>query len=131
MATISVRREGATSIDDVKWGAEELEFVEKPNGPAAAVVIGGGLGVFFLGLFTTLNEASTGIHDWLTFDKGVGPLSGKTVMAVVFWLAASLILAIPLWKRNLSYGVIIGATVVLVSLGFIGTFPKFFQLFAN
>ena len=119
------------SAENMKWNAEELGIVEKPNGPAAAALIGAGLGVLFLGLFTTLSEVSTGLHDWLSFEDRVGPLSGKTTMAVVLWLVAWALVSVPLWRRNLSYVAVTGATVVLVVLGLIGTFPKFFQLFAE
>jgi len=131
MASVTVRRDDGKSTEDIKWAAGEIEIVERASGPAAAAFIGAGLGVFFLGLFTTLNEASTGLHDWLIFDEGVGPLSGKTTVAVVLWLVSWAVLAVPLWKRNLSYGSIIAATGVLIAAGFIGTFPKFFELFAE
>ncbi len=131
MATTGRRLQGGRTIEDVKWKAEELEVVEKANGAAAAALIGAGLGVFWLGLLTTLNEASTKVHDWLIFDDGVGPLSGKTIMAVVLWLASWLVLSVPLWKRNLSYGVVTAATLAFLALGVIGTFPKFFELFAD
>lgn len=41
-----------------------------------------------LGLLTTLNGASTGVHDFLEFDQDVGPLSGKTILAVIAYLAS-------------------------------------------
>ena len=131
MATVTLRREAGKIVEDLKWEAEELEFVEKDNGPAAAALIAAGLGAFWMGLLTTLSEASTGIADWLIFDKGVGPLSGKTIMAVVLYLASWAVLAVPLWKRNVSYGGVTILTSVLVALGVIGTFPKFFELFAE
>jgi hypothetical protein len=131
MASINVRREAGKSIEDVRWEAEELEFVEKANGPAAASIIGAGIGVFFLGLFTTMNEISTGLHDWLIFDEGVGPLSGKTIMAVVLWLASWALLAAAVWRRNLPYTTVVALTSVFLAAGFIGTFPKFFELFAD
>jgi len=31
----------------------------------------------------TLDEASTGVHDFLQFNDRVGPLSGKTIFAVI------------------------------------------------
>ena len=122
--------QATTTSSDGGRSAEALGMIEKPNGPAAAALIGAGLGVLFLGLFTTLSEVSTGLHDWLSFEDRVGPLSGKTTMAVVLWLVAWALVSVPLWRRNLSYVAVTGATVVLVVLGLIGTFPKFFQLFA-
>jgi len=127
----TIRRHLSASVDGVNRETGELEVVERANGPAAAAVIGAGLGVFWLGLLTTLNEASTGIHDWLIFDDGVGPLSGKTTVAVVLWLASWTVLSVSLWRRNLPYGAILTLTGVFLALGIIGTFPKFFELFAD
>jgi len=131
VATMGSRLEGGRTAEDVRWTAEELELVEKANGPAAAALMGAGLGVFWLGLLTTLNEASTKIHDWLIFDEGVGPLSGKTIVAVVLWLGSWAVLSVPLWRRNISYGMVIAVTVAFLAMGFIGTFPTFFELFAE
>src|SRR6266545_1381986 len=50
---------------------------EPPSGPAAALILAGGIGVFCMGLVTTLGEASTGIADGLQWNDRVGPLSGK------------------------------------------------------
>ena len=57
-----------------------------PNGEAMAALISAGIGVFVLGLLTTLAEASTGIADMPNWNKGVGPLSGKTIVPVAIWL---------------------------------------------
>ena len=131
MATIKISREGGTTVDEVAWQPEELEIVEKSNGPAAAALIAAGVGAFFLGLFTTWNEASTGMHDFLEMDKDVGPLSGKTIMAVVAYLVSWAILAPLMWKRNFAWNTILIITAVLIAAGFIGTFPKFFEQFAS
>ena len=131
MATIRISREGGKTVDEVAWPAEELEIVEKANGPAAAALIAAGVGAFFLGLFTTWNEASTGMHDFLEMDKDVGPLSGKTILAVVAYLVSWAILAPIMWKRNFAWSTILIITAVLIAAGFIGTFPKFFEQFAS
>ena len=130
MATIRVAREDGSTVDEVAWQAEQLEIVEKVNGPAGAALIAAGVGAFFLGLFTTWNEASTGMHDFLEIDKGVGPLAGKTTFAVVAYLVSWAILAPLMWKRTLPWNTILIITAVLIAAGFIGTFPKFFQEFA-
>jgi hypothetical protein len=41
-----------------------------------------------LGLLTTLAEASTSFKDWLQWSDDVGPLSGKTILAVAAWLVS-------------------------------------------
>ena len=131
MARIRITREGGRSVDEVAWQAEQLEVVEKPNGPAAAAVLSAGIGSLALGVLTVWNEASTGMADLLRLDTGVGPLSGKTVFAVVAYLIAWAVLALVTWRRNLDWTPVLAVTAVLLAGGFVGTFPKFFQLFAE
>ena len=110
---------------------DRLEDVERATGPVAAAVLAAGIGAFVLGLLTTLNEASTSVHDFLEFDEDVGPLSGKTVIAVIAYLASWAILH-ALWRgKNPVLRSILIATAVLVGLGILGTFPTFFQAFAS
>jgi len=111
--------------------ASQLEEIERPTGPVAAAVLATGIGAFVLGLLTTLNEASTGVHDFLEFDEGVGPLSGKTIIATIAYFVSWAILH-GLWRRqNPALRPILIATTVLIVLGILGTFPTFFQAFAS
>ena len=103
----------------------------KPSGPAAAVVLASGIGAFVLGLFATLNEASSGINDFLRFADDVGPLSGKTIIASAAFFVAWAVLGF-LWReRDVAWRPVLTATVVLLALGFLGTFPTFFEAFAD
>jgi len=131
MATIRVSREGGQMIDEIEWKAEELDIVERPNGPAMAAIIAAGIGALILGILTTLNEASTDVHDFLEIDKDVGPLSGKTLFAVIGYLVAWGVLAPLLWRRSISWNTGLIITGLLLVGGFVGTFPKFFELFAS
>ena len=111
--------------------AGQLEEIGRPTGPVAAAVLAVGIGAFVLGLLTTLNEASTDVHDFLEFDEDVGPLSGKTIVAVIAYFASWAILH-GLWRRqNPALRPILIATAVLIVLGILGTFPTFFQAFAS
>jgi hypothetical protein len=111
----------------------ELGLADKPDGPAAAAMVAAGIGVFALGLFTTFAEISEGFKQWLEgfdFVDGVGPLAGKTTLAVIVWAAAWAILAV-IWRgkdsdlrRMFAIGLVLGL------LGAIGTFPTFFEAFA-
>lgn len=130
MAIIKLQREGEV-VDEVEWKAEELEITELPNGPAAAAMLAGGLGVAVLGILTTLNEASTDAHDFLEFWKDVGPLSGKTLIATGTFLVSWVLLAPVMWTRNVRWDLAMLVTAVLLAVGFVGTFPEFFQLFAE
>ena len=113
------------------FDSSELQDVDRPTGPVAAALLATGIGVFTLGLLTTLSEASTGIHDFLDLRDDVGPLSGKTILAVVAYLGSWAILH-ALWRRqNPVLRPILIATAVLIVLGILGTFPTFFQAFAS
>jgi len=103
----------------------------KPSGPAAAVILASGVGTFVLGLFTTLNEASSDINDFLGFSDDVGPLSGKTIIATAAFAVAWALLGF-MWRgREVAWRPVLIATVVLLALGFLGTFPTFFEAFAD
>jgi hypothetical protein len=102
---------------------------EPPSGPAAALILAGGIAVFCMGLVTTLGEASTGIADGLQWNDRVGPLSGKTLITVIVFALAWAALTV-VWRRaNPPLRSITIASTVLIVLGLVGTFPTFFQAF--
>jgi hypothetical protein len=107
-----------------------------PNGEAVAAMIAAGIGGLSLGFFTTLAEITagttfrTGGFPGLTWNTGVGPLSGKTGYAVIIWLIAWAVLHF-MWRgREFNFGRMFWITLGLIGLGVLGTFPIFFQLFA-
>jgi hypothetical protein len=107
------------------------DVTDKPEGPISAAIIAAGIGAAALGLFTTLAEASATVKDWLQWNDRVGPLSGKTLLAVAVWLAAWAILHVTLRNRPFETRRALIITVVLLALGVIGTFPTFFQAFTS
>jgi hypothetical protein len=129
MAVNTERVDIAVTERDVLVGDE---VVAKPDGPLAAVLLAAGIGSFALGLFTTLAEASTGIRDRLIMDagRGVGPLSGKTILATVVFVIAWAVLHFMWRERDRILRSATIAFVVLTLLGLLGTFPIFFQAFA-
>jgi len=104
------------------------EMVES-NGPACAAVLAAGIGSFTLGLTTTLNEASSKISGMFNLYSPVGPLSGKTAIAVLVWLVAWAILANSWKDRQMDFGKVWTGALTLVILGLLGTFPLVFDLF--
>ncbi len=117
----------------------------RPNGPIAAGFIAAGVGTLVIGLGVVANEASAAIKDALGFDvtaslrfdtnfglgSGVGPLSGKVTLGVLFFVATWLVLGY-LWRgREVPFGRAFGVSLVLVGLGFLLTFPPIFELFAS
>ena len=111
----------------------ELRLEERPDGPGAAAILAGAIGVFALGLLTVLTEASVEIHDWLEtweFGQGVGPLAGKTTLAVIVWLVSWGALALGLRGKEVELKRWIWASAILGILGVLGTFPPIFTAFA-
>ena len=99
------------------------------TGPAAAAFVAAGIGCMAVGLFTTLGQASEPIKNLLNWWGPAGPLTGKTGVALILWLVGWLVLH-QLWKtKTVNLGTAFFATLVLVALGLIGTFPTFFELF--
>lgn len=107
----------------------------KPNGPVAAVFVASGIASFVLGLFVTLNEMSEEVNAFLKFDanyglgSGVGPLSGKVALATIAFILSWVVLHVAWRRKDFDFGKIFIASVILVGLGFLLTFPPFFLLF--
>ena len=108
-----------------------IEYPDRPEGPISAAIIAAGVGALALGILTTLSEASVGWHDWLEWSESVGPLSGKTVMAVIVWLVAWAVLHFVYRRRSIETRTALIVALVLIGLGVVGTFPEFFQAFAS
>src|SRR5438067_877619 len=68
--------------------ADAISYPDKPEGPIAAAILAGGVGGLSMGVVTTWSEASKGFSDTLNWNAAVGPLSGKTAVTVLVWLAA-------------------------------------------
>ena len=110
-----------------------LGLEDKPDGPAAAMLISAGIGVLVLGVMTLWVEASTGMNTALgkwDFGTGVGALAGKTIIASIAYFGSLLVLWL-LWRDkdvDLKRSFYIGCGLGLA--GAVLTFPTFFQLFA-
>ncbi len=101
------------------------------NGPAAAAILASGIGSLALALFTCLAQALAPLNGALSFYDPAGSLSGETTLAVVAWLAAWAFLHF-LWKREqVDFGKVFVATLGLIALGLLGTFPPFFHMFGG
>ena len=110
---------------DYQPGAE----TPKVNGPAMAALVAAGIGSAALGLLVVLSEAVPAVKTFMDFYSPVGPLAGKSTYAVVAYLVSWGILA-ALWKgKEISFPIAYIATLVLIALGLIGSFPLFFEAF--
>jgi hypothetical protein len=124
MSSTDIEMPNAAMPDDAS------SIVDKPEGPVAAAILAGGVGCLALGFFTTLAEASVSFKDWLAWDDGVGPLSGKTSMTLVVWVVAWTVLHLVFRRRAVESRGALAIALALVALGAVGTFPTFFQAFA-
>ncbi len=101
----------------------------KPNGPVAAAFLAAGIGAFAMGLLTTAAAASAGIAGALNWYRPVGPLSGKSLGAVIVWLIAWILLGSNWRGKEIAFGPVYRWALILVVLGLLLTFPPFFDLF--
>ena len=97
------------------------------NGSIVAAMLAAGIGCFVYGLLICLAEASKAIGGILNLYDPVGPLSGKTTVAVVVWLIAWAVLGSKWKDQAADFGKMYKVTLVLVALGLLGSFPVFFQ----
>lgn len=100
-----------------------------PNGPAMAAILAAAVGVFALGLATTLAAAGEGAKEWLSFQNRVGPLSGKTTMAGVVWLVSWVGLHLAWWKHDVSFALVVVIAAVFIVVGNVLMFPPVFERF--
>jgi Flp pilus assembly protein TadG len=103
---------------------------DKPEGAISAAILASGIGAAALGVVTVLAEASTTVKDLLQWSAAVGPLSGKTTVAVLVWALSWAVLHAVLRNRPTETSRALTIALVLIGLGVVGTFPTFFQLFA-
>jgi hypothetical protein len=108
-----------------------VEADDRPSGPAVAIILAAGIASLCLGLLTTLAEANEGIADTLNFDTSVGPLMGKTVVTIITFFFFWALLTVLLWRRNPPLRTAVLVAGVMIACGFLLTFPKFFELFAD
>lgn len=96
------------------------------DGGAMAAFLGAGIGAFALGVIVLLNEV--GIFATPTLYAPAGGVSGRTTLATIVWLIAWALLH-NRWKaREIAPSRIFLATVTLIVLGILATFPPLWGL---
>ncbi len=99
------------------------------DGPAAAAFLSGSIGLFVIGLLTTLSEVSHGISNALNWYNPSGSLVGKTGVGIIVWLIVWVILN-KMWKdKDVNLRTMFIASLIIAALGFLLTFPPFFTAF--
>ena len=104
---------------------------ESNDGVAAAALLAASFGTAALGFFTTLAEANTDFHDWANWWDRVGPLSGKSSLGLITWLASWPLFHLALFRRNNVLPTAIAVSAVLFLVGMVLMFPPIFERIAE
>ena len=104
---------------------------DKPNGPVAAVLLGGGFGAAVLGAATLWSELAAANAALLNWYAPVGPLTGQTLVATAAFFLSWALLAL-LWRgKNVNFGIVALVAFLLLAVGLVGTFPPVLALVAR
>jgi len=101
----------------------------KRNGAGAAAIVAAAVGVFAIGLLTTLAAASEDVKDWLNWYNPTGPLSGKTTLGTIIWLVVWIAAHYALRRNEVNLNKIAMVSAVILAIGLLLMFPPIFQLF--
>lgn len=99
---------------------------EVTNGAATASFLAAGIGAFALGLIVIVNEA--GLYSVPAVYGPAGGVSGRTTLAVAVWLVAWALLHRRWKERQVNTSRAVVATLVLIGLGVLLTFPPIWSL---
>jgi hypothetical protein len=99
------------------------------NGAACAAFLAAGIGSLALGVITTLAEAIPALKTALGVYAPAGPLSGKTGVAVIVWLVSWVGFHFAWKDKDQNFSQIFTIALALIALGFVGTFPVFYDMF--
>jgi hypothetical protein len=103
------------------------------TGEAAAALLAGGIGCFVIGLLTTLAAipALVDLKNALDWWSPAGPLVGKTSVGIIAFVLAWAIGHYVLRQREVSLKLYLTISLALLALGFLLTFPPFFESFEH
>jgi hypothetical protein len=82
-------------------------------------------------VLVVIAEANESFATSLAYSDRVGPLSGKTIWAVVAYAGSWAILAVALRGRRMSLRAVAVLAGLLLALALVGTFSPFFELFKS
>jgi hypothetical protein len=111
--------------------AQEKVEPRVATGEAAAAFLAGGIGCFILGLMTTLAAipALVDLKNALNWWNPAGPLVGKTSVGVIAFVLAWIIGHVIMKDKDVNLKTYVIAAAILTGLGFLLTFPPFFEAF--
>jgi hypothetical protein len=97
----------------------------------SAAMVGSGIGSLVLGIAIVLSEANAGFKTFVTWNAGVGPLSGKTGLAVIAFILSWVVLHFVFKNNPISLSRAFVVTLVLTVIGILLTFPPVFMSFGG
>ena len=109
----------------------ELKRGHFQDGPAVAAIFSVALGIFTLGFSTILATASSAVKEFLDWYPPVGSLSGKTGIGIFVWLTTWFLFHWAWKKKEIKFSKVWKLSLFLIFLGFLFTFPPFFEMFAT
>lgn len=102
------------------------------HGTAWAALFSAGIGCAAFGVLTLLSECVPALSKALNWYKPSGALSGVAILAIIIWLVVWAALGARWHHRRLqNERSLMIATVVLVLVGIVTTFPPFYELFGG
>lgn len=119
----------ASTIQEKPAASVTQDMVKVTTGPAAAALISSGVGTLFIGLFTTGAVLSEGLKEFLNWWNPAGPLTGKTGLAIILWLASWIVMHTRWKDKESDLGRAFIITLILIGLGLLFTFPPVFEAF--
>jgi len=104
--------------------AEIHDSAASATGAAWSAILAAAAGCAALGILTLLTETWARASQLLTFSKAAGDLSGVTTLSVLIWLSIWVFLHAR-WKTRAvtASGWILAASLILILIGLLGTFP--------
>ena len=94
-----------------------------------AVAVAFATAFFALGATVVLSEAIPPFKAALAINSRVGPLYGKTIVEVLVYIVAWIGLAYAWRGKSVAFGKVYAATLILLALGLVGTFPLVYEVF--
>lgn len=100
-----------------------------PNGSGAAAILAAGIGSFALAVLAIATDQIAWMKHAMMFYTPTGPLSGVTTSAVALWLVVWAVLEWRWRKKTVGMGGVSAASLVLLILSVLLTFPPLADLF--
>jgi hypothetical protein len=107
----------------------EIKSVSEVEAAVGASFIAGGIGSATLGIALIGTEISSGFKEFLTFNSGVGALSGKSTVAVIAFFLSWIILHNVMRDKNIKLVTSFWIGIALTVVGLILTYPPVFLSF--